>query len=77
MSVKEKENDQTCGTCNYYHTKDCPFYIYNGYWLPDSAICSDWSDPDEADLTDDEKYDGGVMSNFDNENPKEVEDYIE
>ena len=30
----------------------------------------------EPDLTEGEKYDGGVMSNFDNENPKEVEDYI-
>ena len=30
----------------------------------------------EPDLTEEERYDGGVMSNFDNENPKEVEDYI-
>jgi len=62
------ENDYTCGTCKYcgYCDKQDELDIY------DLNVCDDWTDPDEPDLT----YDGGVMSNFDNENPKEVEDYI-
>jgi len=66
-----KENDYTCGTCKYcgYCDKQDELDIY------DLNVCDDWEE-DKDELTEDERYDGGVMSNFDNENPKEVEDYI-
>ena len=59
-----KENDYTCGSCKYFGLCDT------------NEVCGEWTDPDEPELTEDERYDGGVISNFDNENPKEVEDYI-
>jgi len=67
MTIEVEENDYTCGTC-----KHCA-YCANSEPI---GTCADWTDPDKDDLTEDERYDGGVMSNFDNENPKEVEDYI-
>jgi len=44
-------------------------------WNAKLDIYIDYSEKDEY-MSSDELYDGGVMSNFDNENPKEVEDYI-
>ena len=65
-------SDYTCGTCKYW---DCDYmYCWKSgeHYIEEQDTCDDWTAPDEPDLT----YDGGVMSNFDNENPKEVEDYI-
>ena len=81
MNAKEK---YVCGTCKHY------VYCYDGnYWTPEDNYCNVtgelkdeqntceyWTDLAEPDLTEEERYDGGCMSNFDNENPKEVEDYI-
>jgi len=51
MSVKVNENDYTCGTCKYCGCCDeqdaLDFYDLN--------TCDDWTDPDEVELTDDEK----------------------
>ena len=78
MSVNAKENDYTCKTCKYWDDDGC-FCMHNGMNAWSEDTCDDWTDPDDIkiyDLTEEESYDGGVMSNFDNENPKEVEDYI-
>jgi len=72
--MKVKENVYTCGTCMYWNRH----YMYcwkNEDYYNEQDTCDDWTDPAEPDLTEEERYDGGVMSNFDNENPKEVEDY--
>ena len=62
MNAKEK---YVCGTCKH-----------GGYCdeFEDGNTCASWTDPDEPDLTEEERYDGGIMSNFDNENPKEGRD---
>ncbi len=65
MNAKEK---YTCETCKH------GAYCANSEPI-EPGDC--WADPDEDDLTEEERYDGGVMSNFDNENPREVEDYID
>ena len=73
MSVKE--NDYTCGTCKHYD-RDNDYCMASGnHEIYEEDTCEYWEE-DKDELTDDERYDGGVMSNFDNENPKEVEDYI-
>ena len=77
MSVKE--NDYTCGTCKHYcycYDSDDNHCVITGEFCDEGDTCDDWTDDNEPDLTEDDRYDGGVMSNFDNENPKEVEDYI-
>jgi hypothetical protein len=68
MNAKEK---YVCGTCKYNYTKDCFVYQHRGVWLNDYATCGGWTDPAESELTEEERYDGGVMSNFDNENTEE------
>ena len=71
MNAKEK---YVCRKCVWWGTSEC--------WDADAGAndtCDDWTDPEDIeiyDLTEEERYDGGCMSNFDNENPKEVEDYI-
>ena len=44
--MKVKENDYTCGTCKYWE-----------YWCrtAEDDTCDDWTDPDEAEPTDDER----------------------
>ena len=79
--MKVKENVYTCGTCKHYVLYgffDVERYCCGIIGQPVSKqhTCDGWTDPDEVELTEEERYDGGVMSNFDNENPKEVEDYI-
>ena len=70
--MNAKENDYICGTCKYYDYCRMSMKIRPSKY----DTCDDWTDPAEPDLTEEERYDGGVMSNFDNENPKEVEDYL-
>jgi len=65
--------DYICGNCGRYDS-DISYCPIKGE-VYEEDTCSKWID--EVDLTEDERYDGGVMSNFDNENPKEVEDYID
>ena len=73
-------SDYICGTCKYYDSDMCDCEIHpkaNKHdVIAEQDTCDDWTDPVGVELTKDERYDGGVMSNFDNENPKEVEDYI-
>ena len=70
-------SDYICGTCKYRNSDMCECEIHPEYGVMcEEDTCDDWTDDDEPDLTEEERYDGGVMSNFDNENPKEVEDYI-
>jgi len=71
MNAKEK---YVCGTCKYY--EDCLSASAPIDKIKETDTCDDWTDPAEPDLTEGERYDGGVMSNFDHENPKEVEGYI-
>ena len=52
-----KENDYICKNCKYDYTKDCEVYKNKGCWLNDYATCNGWTDPDEVELTDDEKSD--------------------
>jgi len=69
-------SDCICGNCKHYDS-DCTYCALMGeYGVREDDTCDDWTDDDEPEPTEDERYDGGVMSNFDNENPKEVEDYI-
>ena len=70
-----KENDYTCGTCKYWNGNYAYCWKNEDYYNVDET-CDGWIDDNEPDLTEEERYDGGCMSNFDNENPKEVEDYI-
>ncbi len=72
MNAKEK---YICGTCKYKNTIDCFEYqnngVFSGYLVNSHPTCDGWTDTAEPELTEEERYDGGVMSNFDNENPKE------
>ena len=73
MSAKEK---YVCGTCKHYDCVNLYCELMGEYGYEEDDACLSWTDPAEPDLTEEERYDGGCMSNFDNENPKEVEDYI-
>ena len=68
--------DYICGNCKYWDRDECYCRATGNHEIYEQDTCDGWTDPDEPELTDDEKYDGSCMSNFDNENPKEVEDYI-
>ena len=74
MNANEKYTCLYCGTkLDFVPTEDGGFCSIE---CEDSYFETGGFSEAEPDLTEDERYDGGVMSNFDNENPKEVEDYI-
>ena len=54
-------SDYICGTCKYKSTKDCYEYQnngkFNGYFINGHATCDGWTDPDEPELTEQEKDD--------------------
>ena len=51
--------DYICKTCKHVYTKDCFEYQnngkFNGYFVNDYATCDGWTDPNEVELTEDEK----------------------
>jgi len=68
-------SDYICQTCKRYnHKEECCWLARDMFFAEDEHCCIYWEE--EVELTEEERYDGGVMSNFDNENPKEAEDYI-
>ena len=73
MNAKEK---YICGTCKHWDCDEDYCMASGNHEMYEQDSCDCWTDPAEPDQTEQERYDGGVMSNFDNENPKEVEDYI-
>ena len=57
--MKVNENDYTCGTCKYigyceYLTEEYTCKI-SGEEVSELDTCDDWTDPEEVELTDDEK----------------------
>jgi len=63
--------DYICGTCKYYDCDECYCMVTGEFEMYEQDTCDGWTDPEEVEPTIDERYDGGVMSNFDNENPNE------
>ena len=51
------KEDYICKTCKYDNTEDCFWYKKYGYRLDDYATCDGWTDPEEVELTDEEKAD--------------------
>ena len=75
-NMNAKENDCYCVDCKHYNPKEeCCWLARDMFFNEDEHGCIYWEEA-EPELTEEERYDGGCMSNFDNENPKEIEDYI-
>ena len=57
MSVKEKENNYTCGTCKYYDSDLCYCEITGEFDLYEEDTCDGWTDDNEVEPTEEEKRD--------------------
>jgi len=68
VNAKEK---YICGTCKYY--EDCLSASAPIDKIKETDTCDDWTDTDEPELTEEERYDGGVMSK---KKVSEAEDFI-
>ena len=50
-----KENDYTCGTCKYWNCDEDYCMASGNHEMYEQDTCEYWTDPDEPDLTEDEK----------------------
>ena len=50
-----KENDYICGNCKYWDSDLGYCELTGDFDLVELDTCDDWTDPDEVELTEDEK----------------------
>ena len=60
-----KENDYTCGTCKYFGLCD----------MEEDEVCGEWTDPDEVELSEDEKLE--IIGDRKAHEIMETEGYVE
>jgi len=47
--------DYICGTCKYYDCDECYCMVTGEFEMYEQDTCDNWTDPEEVELTDDEK----------------------
>jgi len=50
-----KENDYVCGTCKYWDCDECYCQATGNHEMYEEDTCDGWTDPDEPELTEEEK----------------------
>ena len=74
--MNAKEKDCNCQNCKHYnHMEECCWSARDMFFTEDQHVCICWEEA-EPDLTEEERYDGGVMSNFDNEEKKREQEEV-
>jgi len=53
--MKLKENDYICGTCKHYDCVNLYCELMGEYGYEEDDACLSWTDPEEVELTDEEK----------------------